>query len=34
MRLWESVNNKTEHLACFDMILMDEKVSFYQFIYV
>jgi hypothetical protein len=28
MRLWESVNNKTDQLVSFDMILMDEKVVF------
>jgi hypothetical protein len=26
MRLWESINNKTEELMSLDMILMDEKV--------
>jgi hypothetical protein len=35
MRFWESVNNKTDQLLSFDMILMDEKVGFfYQFIYL
>jgi hypothetical protein len=27
MRLWESINNKTEELMSLDMILMDEKVN-------
>jgi hypothetical protein len=27
MRFWESVNNKTDQLLSFDMILMDEKVG-------
>jgi hypothetical protein len=29
MRFWESVNNKTDQLLSFDMILMDEKVGFF-----
>jgi hypothetical protein len=29
MRLCESVNNKTEELMSLDMILMDDKVSFF-----
>jgi hypothetical protein len=28
MRLWESVNNKTEELMSLDMTLMDDKISF------
>jgi hypothetical protein len=32
IRLWESVNNKTEELMSLDMILMDEKVTFYLFL--
>jgi hypothetical protein len=34
MKLWESVNNKTNQLVSFDMILIDEKVGFYRFIYL
>jgi hypothetical protein len=33
-RLLESVNNKTEELMSLDMILMDEKVSFYLCLYI
>jgi hypothetical protein len=32
IRLWESVNNKTEELMSLDMILMDEKVTFHLFL--
>jgi hypothetical protein len=32
IRLWESINNKTEELMSLDMILMDEKVTFYLYI--
>jgi hypothetical protein len=28
IRLWESINNRTEELMSLDMILMDEKVYF------
>jgi hypothetical protein len=28
MRLWESINNRTDELMSLDMILMDEKVTF------
>jgi hypothetical protein len=31
MRLWESVNKKTEELMSFDMLLMDEMASSYLF---
>jgi hypothetical protein len=34
MRFWESVKSKTDQLVSFDMILMDENVGFYQFIYL
>jgi hypothetical protein len=27
MRLWESINNRTEELMSLDMILMDKKVN-------
>jgi hypothetical protein len=33
MRFWESVNNKTEELMNLDMILMDDKVSFFIYMY-
>jgi hypothetical protein len=30
MRLWESINNRTEELMSLDMILMDEKVNLFS----
>jgi hypothetical protein len=27
IRMWESINNKTDELMSLDMILMDEKVN-------
>ena len=32
IRLWESINNKTEDLMSLDMILMDEKVKLISFL--
>ncbi len=32
MRLWESINNRTDELMSLDMILMDEKVFFLDYI--
>jgi hypothetical protein len=29
IRMWDSINNKTDELMSLDMILMDEKVNLY-----
>ena len=33
IRVWDSINNATDELMSMDMILMDEHVIFYQFIF-
>jgi hypothetical protein len=30
MRLWESINNRTEELMSLDMILIDEKANLFS----
>ena len=32
-RVWDSINNATDELISMDMILMDEQVIFYKFIF-
>ena len=33
IRVWDSINNATDELISMDMILMDEQVIFYKFIF-
>ena len=33
IRVWDSINNATDELISMDMILMDEQVIFYRFIF-
>ena len=34
IRVWDSINNATDELISMDMILMDEQVFFYQFLFL
>ena len=33
IRVWDSINNATDELISMDMILMDEQIFFYQFLF-